>query len=167
MKVDFFKDVSKRLINDRKFGICDDNNKKPAYIKLTEEESWIATVVNNNRKEIIFTAIDNCIDIFNDSRVMDKRCDAMLTYDSSLMFVELKVKRDNWKSAGLQQIEAVVKRMIEEEKEFYYKFTRRKAIVANPKYRFPCFEVSDKEKREIFNTKYKMRIQFESEIEIR
>jgi hypothetical protein len=164
MKVDFLKQGCQRIVNDLKFGICDDDNKLPAYIKISDEAEWIATVINNEAKEITFTAIDNCIDIYRANGELDKRCDVMLNYANNLLFVELKNKRKNWKSDGLAQIEATIKRMIKDNKDFYDNFNKRKAIVANSKQKFPCFETNDMEHRDYFKRKYKIRIQFESEI---
>lgn len=167
MKVDFFKKKCQKLIRDSEFGICDDNNKQPAYTDINDKSKWIATVFNDIPKEIVFTAIDNCVDIFRDNRDMDSRCDVMLNYEDTLIFVELKHKRKNWKSEGLAQIEATLKKMIDDEKAFYKKFSKRKAIVANSKHRFPCFENYDEEQREYFRRNYNVRLQFEAEIIIK
>jgi len=167
MRVDFFKQTCQSIVNYSKFGICDDDNKLPAYININDETGWIATVINKDAKEITFTAIDNCIDIKRANGEMESRCDVMLNYESTLLFVELKSKRHNWKSEGLNQIEATIKRMIKENKDFFESFNIRKAIVANPRHRFPSFESYDTEQRNYFKTKYKIRIQFESEIVIK
>jgi len=54
--------------------------------------------------------------------------------------------------------------MIDEIPDYYYSFNKRKGIVANRKHQFPSFHSSNAEQREYFKSKYKMRIQFESEI---
>jgi Holliday junction resolvase-like predicted endonuclease len=97
---------------------------------------------------------------------MDKRCDCMLTYDSTLLLVELKNKRDSWQMEGLSQIENIAKKMIEEIPNHYNSFKKRKAVVANRKNQFPAFNNSNAEQRQYFSSKYKMRIQFEAEIVI-
>lgn len=82
--------------------------------------------------------------------------------------MELKTKRAEWKAEGLGQIEATIKRMLVDAPDFYNGFTKRKAVVANSRNSFPCFQDYDTEqKKKYFKTKYKMRIQFESEIVIR
>ena len=75
--------------------------------------------------------IDNCIDILRNNGDMDNRCDAMLSYESNLLFIELKNKRDSWKAEGLEQVEATIQRMLEQNEKYYYNFKKRKAIVAN------------------------------------
>jgi len=166
MSVNFFKADCQKTTSEEKFGLYDAEDKTPAKIKLTDELTWNATVVNRGGKTVFFTAIDNCIDIFRENGDMDSRCDCMLSYDSTLLLVELKNKRDSWQAEGLSQIENIVKRMVEEISEHYYHFRKRKAIVANRRYQFPAFQTSNDEQRQYFWSKYKMRIQFEAEINI-
>ncbi len=167
MNVDFFKSECCDSTSEIRFGICDEENKEPAYIDTDYEENWIAIVLNGEAKKIQFTAIDNCIDVFRKNGDMEKRCDAMLSYDSTLIFVELKTKRRDWKTEGLNQIEATLQRMIIEDKEYYFGFKKRKAIVANLKNAFPAFQSFDSERRAWFNKEYGIRLQFEAQIVIK
>lgn len=164
MSVKFLNTDCQSTTNEVKFGLYDAEDKTPVKIDLTDEEIWNAIVLNNDSKNVLVTAIDNCIDIFRQNGEMDNRCDCMLTYDTTLLFVELKNKRDSWQSEGLAQIENVVKIMIAEIPDFYNAFTKRKAIVANRKHQFPAFQESNIEQRQYFSSKYKMRVQFEAEI---
>lgn len=166
MSVDFFKAVCQKTTSEKKFGLYDAEDKTPAKIKLTDETTWNATIINNAGTTVCFTAIDNCIDVFRENGEMDSRCDCMLTYNSTLLFVELKNKRDSWQAEGLIQIENIAKIMIDEIPDHYYSFKKRKAIVANRKNQFPAFHNSNAEQRQYFSSKYKMRIQFEAEITI-
>lgn len=131
MSADFFKADCQKTTNEKKFGLYDAEDKTPAKINLTDEPSWSATVLNNGGKTVLFTAIDNCIDVFRENGEMDSRCDCMLTYDSTLLLVELKSRRDSWQAEGLAQIENIANRMIEEIPNHYYSFKKRKAVVAN------------------------------------
>lgn len=167
MRVQFFKTACQKTTNAIKFGLYDAEDNTPVEIKLKDEELWNATVLNNKTKNVLVTAIDNCIDVLKPNGEMDNRCDCMLTYDNTLLLVELKNKRESWQSEGLAQIESIVKIMIDETPEFYYGFETRKAIVANRKHQFPAFHESNIEQRQIFRSKYGMRIQFESEINIK
>lgn len=167
MSVDFLKTDCQNTTNERKFGLYDAEDKTPVKIELTDEDLWNATILNNNRKNILVTAIDNCIDLFRQNGEMDNRCDCMLTYNTTILFVELKNKRDSWQSEGLAQIENVVKIMMKEIPDFYNGFTKRKAIVANRKHQFPSFQESNIEQRQHFSSKYKMRIQFTAEIVVK
>lgn len=164
MSIDFFNAVCQETTSEKKFGLYDAEDKTPAKIKLTDELTWNATVLNHNSKTIYFTAIDNCINMFRENGEMDSRCDCMLSYNSTLLLVELKNKRDTWQAEGLSQIENVAKRMIKEIPDYYYSFRKRKAIVANKKNQFPAFNSSNAEQRQIFSSKYKMKIQFLAEI---
>ena len=159
MKANFFKKECCSTTNESHFGLCDKDDKKPAFINVDKSEKWIATVVNcTPPKTIQFLAIDNCVEIFRENGEMDNKCDVLLQYDTRLLFVELKTKRADWKYGGLGQIENTVKRMIDDYPDFYYGFKKRKAIVANPKFENPSFQDSDVE--------YKMHVQFDAEIKI-
>ncbi len=162
MSVDFFKTDCKKDTSEKKFGLYDAEDSTPATIKLTDEPTWNATIVNNECKTILFTAIDNCIDVYREDGQMDSRCDCMLSYDSVLLLVELKNKKVSWQAEGLAQIENIAKRMIEEGQQHYDSFTKRKAIVANKKQKTPAFQTSNIEQRQYFWSIYKMRIQFNS-----
>jgi hypothetical protein len=164
MSVEFFKEDCRYSTNEMKFGLYDAENSSSVRIKLTDEDIWNATVLNSTGKNILVTAIDNCVDIFRQNGEMDNCCDCMLTYDTTILFIELKNKRNFWQSEGLAQIENVVKIMIAEIPDYYNNFKKRKAIVANRRHRFPAFQESNPEQRQLFWSKYKMRIQFETEI---
>lgn len=166
MSIDFLKTDCQKITNEKKFGLYDEEDLMPAKIKLVDEPSWNATVLNDEAKEILFTAIDNCIEILRENGDMDSRCDVMLSYENNLLFVELKNKRDSWQADGLAQIEATISRLKTENEEFYFSFKKRKAIVANTKHQFPCFQDVNLEQREYFMKTYKARIQFEGEIVI-
>ncbi|MGE5354785.1 MAG: hypothetical protein ACM3PT_00970 [Deltaproteobacteria bacterium] len=167
MSINFLKADCKQTTSEKTFGLYDAEDKTPVVIKLTDEKTWIATVFNNSNKSIDFTAIDNCINVLRENGEMDSRCDCMLTYDTNLFLVELKNKRDSWQSEGLAQIENIAKRMMEEIPAYYNSFTKRKAVVANRKNQFPSFHESNIEQRQLFISKYKMRIQFDAEILIK
>jgi len=167
MSIEFFKTDCQTETSEAKFGLYDAEDRTPAQIKQTDESTWNATVLNDAGKEILFTAIDNCIDVFRENGDMDSRCDCMLSYDSTLLLIELKNKRGSWQAEGLAQIESIVKRMMGEVPDYYGSFEKRKAIVANRRNQFPAFQESNTEQRQYFRSKYKMRIQFEAEIIIR
>lgn len=166
MSVNFFKAECQQTTREKKFGLYDAEDKTPAKIKLTDEQTWNATVFNNSSKSIEFIAIDNCIEILRENGEMDSRCDCMLTYDSTLLLIELKNKRDSWQAEGLSQVENIARIMMNENHEYYNSFKRRRAIVANRKNQFPAFYDSNAEQRQYFSSNYKMRIQFDAEINI-
>ena len=80
----------------KNFGICDDEDesaKTPAYVSIDPTDKWVAIVQNRTEKPINFTAVDNCIEIRRANGDMDNRCDAILTNDEHIVFIELKVQR--------------------------------------------------------------------------
>ncbi len=79
----------------------------------------------------------------------------------------IKEQTEFLESEELGQIESTIKRMIEVNEDHYYSFKKRKAVVANAKHQFPCFQDYDSDQREYFMSMYKIRIQFEAEIIIK
>jgi hypothetical protein len=162
--INFFDSLCSITINHEKFGICDDGNTTPAYIKLNNEENWIAIISNRSNKQIIFTAIDNCIEIKRDNGEMDKRCDAMIRTDDCIIFIELKNKLYEWKTDGFAQLENTIIKFIENNENYYAGFRYKKAFVANKKHR--DFGVIDNEMMKIFYKKYKIRLNSQALITI-
>lgn len=119
MPIDYFSKC-KTSSNKNKFGLCDDENpaSAPAYIDENNSLKWIGVVNNPNEKNINFNAIDNCIDIRRDDNTIDKRCDGVLSYEQSLIFVELKKRKDRkgnkWFKEGREQLTATIKRFKQE-----------------------------------------------------
>lgn len=167
MRIDFLNAECQTVTNGQRFGICDDDDKTvktPAYINTDDESKWIATVVNTASKEVIFTAIDNCIEIFRENGEMDNRCDVMLTCDENFILVELKNKASDWKSSGIDQIEATLIRLIENHEAYYYSFKKRKAYVANK--RHPSFQVLENATMRRFSTQYKIWLDIQATIKL-
>ncbi len=164
MSVNYFLAECQFITKAKRFGLVDTEDQSPTTVSFDNDDRWNATVINNNSIEILFTAIDNCIEIWRESGEMESRCDAMLMYGVTLLFVELKNKRGSWQSEGLQQIEATMKRMIVENPALFNNFPRRKAVVANARHQFPCFHAANLEQREYFWKTYRTRVQFDAEI---
>jgi hypothetical protein len=108
MPIDFLKVQCLTNTSEIRFGICDDDDELPAYIDYLDESIWIATVVNADAKTVTVTAIDKCIDFPLIDGDMQSRCDAMLTCDNCLYVVELKNKRADWQSSGIEQLELML-----------------------------------------------------------
>lgn len=166
MSVEFFKTDCQNTVSEKRFGLYDAEDNTPVKIEITDEELWNATVLNDEGKSILITAIDNCIDLFKPNGEMDSRCDCMITHDETILFVELKNKKDSWQTEGLNQIENIVKTMTVEIPAYLNNFKKRTAIVANKRHQFPSFQKSNTEQRQYFYSKYKLRIQFEAVITI-
>jgi len=149
--------------SDKKtFGLCDDPNpaQNPAYIDETDGSKWIAVVENEYRYTATFTAIDNCIEINRPDGKMDKRCDGMLAYNSTVIFVELK-QRDTmgrtWVKDAEQQLKATIHHFGKTEQS--ETFIKKKAYISNSEH--PIFKASQSGRMENFygDTGYILRIE--------
>ena len=164
MSADFSKPECRRITIEPIFGLCDDDNKLPAYLDAVNNYRWIATVINNNQKEITFTAVDNCIEILRENGEIESRCDVMLTSDICLYLVELKNKVSDWRSEGIDQLEATITTLKNEDSAFYFSFRKRKAFVANK--RHPHFVRAETDDMERFRDVHRIRLYLEATIQI-
>jgi hypothetical protein len=93
------------------FGICDDPHPdtNPAYLDYTDCDKWIAWVENDYGKVVKFTAIDHCIEILRANGDDESRCDGMLEYETTVIFVELK-DRDSgrWLGGAMDQLATTI-----------------------------------------------------------
>ncbi len=116
MPVDFFIPGCKSTTTKDKFGLCDDPPpaKNPAYINENTPGKWIAEVENNSEIPVDFHAIDNCIKLLRPNGEPESRCDCMLHYKNSLLFVELKDRAyRGWISAGSKQVANTIQKFKE------------------------------------------------------
>ncbi|NES99492.1 MAG: hypothetical protein F6K62_09530 [Sphaerospermopsis sp. SIO1G2] len=167
MVINFFAEQCQSQTNQIKFGICDDPSpsKHPAYIDKENSHKWIAIVENNQGIAVVFTAIDNCIEILRPDGKMSSRCDCMLTYDSKIIFVELKernYKNSEWIEDGDRQL----RKTIEVFKHNYdlTDYKSKKAYIANRKK--PHFQYSHKERMQKFRNDTGVRLSIENIIRI-
>ena len=155
--------------SDKKlFGLCDDPSpaKNPAYIDETDGSKWIAVVENENGFSIIFTAIDNCIEIKSVDGKMEKRCDGMLTYNSTVIFLELK-QRSAKGNAWVEDAEPQLKNTIIhfEKTELSENFDKKQAFISNSEH--PKFKTSQTGRMEKFYTDTKYILRIEARIKLR
>lgn len=123
----------------RKIGLCDDPHpaNNPAYINEDNGKIWLATVVNEEPPcQITFTAIDHCVDSYRPDGKMHNRCDGILSFNSTLIFVELKdrtTKNNQW----VLDAEVQLRASIENFKNIYdlYLYKSKKAYIANKQQR--------------------------------
>lgn len=114
MPVDFFSRVCQNGLSSQDistaaiFGLCDDRPRDRAYLDHTTPTKWIAIVDNRHQYEVTFTSIDNCIEIRRPDGTLESRCDGMLTYADSIIFVELKEKNRSFLEEGLGQLETTI-----------------------------------------------------------
>ena len=168
MSINFFDECCQSKTDQPKFGLCDEPSpsKEPAYIDIdvsNEETRWIAIVENPDKIEVIFTAIDNCIEIEESD---GKRCDGMLTYEDCIIFVELKernYKNRIWIDEGEQQLENTINIFSKNHDMADYK--SKKAYIANRKK--PKFQYGHKDTMQRFKNKTGFRLNIENIIKIR
>ncbi|MBN1279634.1 MAG: hypothetical protein JW989_07690 [Chlorobiaceae bacterium] len=127
------------------FGLCDDQNSKKAYTNTDDSSRWVATVQNDSRVELTFTAIDNCV-IMGDEESGRARCDGMLTSSEHIYFVELKDQRIGWKADAIDQLESTI--LFFMENHDISRFRYKKAFACNKRHR--PFQVIDHEIRRRF-----------------
>lgn len=148
--------------NRKLFGLCDDSPPagNPAYIDEFDGSKWIAVVVNDERNNVTFTAIDNCIEVRRLDGTMDKRCDGVLTYDKVIIFVELKERGalgNSWVKEAEKQLRITIDNFeISDEAK---KYAAKKAYIANSEH--PKFKESQIRRMEQFltDTGYILRIE--------
>ncbi|MDR1938346.1 MAG: hypothetical protein LBQ73_07600 [Tannerellaceae bacterium] len=148
--------------NKALFGLCDDP--PPAYIDEANPSQWIAEVSNKNTYPVDFIAIDNCdeFDFRREDGTKDKRCDGVLTYDATLIFVELKQRKgkkegNKWIREGEEQLRSTINYF--EKTPEAKNYTTKKAYIANSKH--PEFNRGRQEKLNNFlkETGYVLRIE--------
>jgi hypothetical protein len=147
----------------KKFGICDDPSPsiRPAYIDEQNGANWIAVVVNEDRFNVIFTAVDHCINTLKSDGQMDNRCDGFLAFETTVIFVELKQRSGRntteWIKDGEVQLRATIGHFKDTAVANLY--TTKKAYIANSSK--PKFRASQAGRMEQFftDTGYVLRIE--------
>ena len=148
--------------NRKTFGLCDDPHpaNNPAYIDEANGANWIAVVENDSQQQITFTAIDNCIEILKPDGKMKQRCDGMLTYNTTVIFVELK-DRDAMGNAWVENALPQLKSSIEsfEDTILAENYNKKLAYVSNKQH--PKFKSTQQRRMDAFydDTNYVLRIQ--------
>ncbi|HBS89069.1 MAG: hypothetical protein A2W91_06600 [Bacteroidetes bacterium GWF2_38_335] len=162
MIINFCKSKCQTNSSKRTFGLCDDPApaKNPAYIDELNGANWIAVVENESQKQVTFTAIDNCIDIFRSDGKMKQRCDGMLTYNSTVIFVELKdrdAQGNAWVEDAIPQLKSTIESF--EDTEIADNFKKKLAYISNKQH--PIFKSTQQRRMDAFydDTSYILRIQ--------
>jgi hypothetical protein len=167
MSIKFKKVQCQTRSNKKIFGICDNPSpaNDPAYIDETDGSKWIAVIENDNRLSTVFTAIDNCIEIKDAEGKMEKRCDGMLMYNSTVIFVELKqrgAKGNAWVLDAEPQLMNSIKHF--EQTEISESFKQKKAYISNSEH--PKFKTSQIGRMERFYSKTGYILRIEARIKL-
>ncbi|MDR2275353.1 MAG: hypothetical protein LBF27_30880 [Sphingobacterium sp.] len=161
MSVNFLNEACQSFSSRKLFGLCDEPSPstRPAYIDEANGENWIGVVENDYLYDVTFTAIDKCIDISIEGEVQPKRCDGMLTFEGSVIFVELKERHSggNWIKDAEKQLKSTIENF--ELSEIAEDFSVKKAYIANSSH--PKFRSSQTLRMESFliETGYVLRIE--------
>jgi AMMECR1 domain-containing protein len=145
-----------------RFGLVDSPSGagKHAYVDELNPDIWNAEILNTQRVIVSFTAIDGCLDLRKSNHEEASRCDGMLTWNRSVLFIELKArkgKNKDWIRDGEKQLRSTIA-MFEETDEAKDIHVKR-AVVANSKK--PQFRTGQMERMERFlaQTGYILRIE--------
>lgn len=149
MSVNFSVGKCQQYCDESEFGICDKGNKTPAYIDIINKSTWITEVHNYGKINVLFTAIDHCVEIFRANGEQESRCDCMLTYANTIIFIELKERESNWLEDGINQIDITIDKYKENNNIGNFKVKR--AYLSNRKK--PNFNFSNSEQKEKFKDK--------------
>jgi hypothetical protein len=160
MSLNFFKvDCQSLSINATTFGLCDNQDGTRAYSDSANPDTWIAQVMNDNKLEIVFTAVDKCV-IHDHEYIERGRCDGMLTTENHLYLVELKDQEPPWQSHAINQLDSTIRFLMDSHDISHYK--KRKAFASNKKR--DRFVVIDNEFNKAFYNRTTFRIDIQAEI---
>ena len=160
MSMNFYDELCQEPpLSNEVFGLCDDKNGGKSYTDLDNPGKWIATVKNENKISIVFTAIDKCV-LKDNENTGRGRCDGMLTSAEHIYFVELKDQSKGWISDAIEQLESTIQFFIENHDIHSYK--HKKAFACNK--RRKGFQKTDNEFNLKFFRKYNVRIDVQSDI---
>jgi hypothetical protein len=160
--LDFFApEYQEPPLNNRQFGLCDDEDGTPAYTDKMNQKKWVAKVENQHSFNITFTAIDKNV-IKDDEYKNHERCDGMLTTNTHLYFVELKYRKKGWMQNGISQIESTIELFDKAHpgKKNQYKY--KKAYVCNKKH--PYFQVMENDQMIKFFQNYRFCLDIQAAI---
>ncbi|HTB30554.1 MAG TPA: hypothetical protein VK808_00920 [Bacteroidia bacterium] len=159
MSIDFTKPECQDDSNAKLFGLCDDKPGERAYLDEVNGANWIAVVMNNNRYQVTFTGIDKCVIKDNEEKGRG-RCDGSLSYNSTIVFIELKKSNElgnKWVVGGEEQLRSTISFF--KENEYSEQFKQKRAYICNSEH--PKFKESQQRRMEQFlaDTGYVLRIE--------
>jgi hypothetical protein len=128
----FFDSQNQYISNKKTFGLCDKEPPPhvPAYLDESNGHKWIAVVDNFSQDTVTFVALDNCIELKRPDGKPDKCSDGMLSYNTTVIFVELTMRTDSkWRKEKHEQLGATIKHFEDTKDSAKYKI--KKAYIAN------------------------------------
>lgn len=115
-----------------------------AFIDYENKEEWNAVVESDCRNDFNFIAVDNNIPYYDAKGNEEKRCDAMIFTDSTVIFIELKDQAKDWFEGAVEQLKSTIAHFSDCNGLESFKF--KKAYICNKAHPY-------------FNCQYKDRIQ--------
>lgn len=159
--INYFEKVCQDVSTSILFGIVDPDGSR-AKISTSELDKWIAVIDNPLAKKIVFTAIDQCIEILRENGEQEKSCDGMLTYDKDIDFIELKEVRRTWIRSGMEQLHVAI--TVFSSHNDLEKYRRKRAFLANRLH--PQFQHSHKETMQRFRDQTGVRLIITNKVKI-
>ncbi|HBK30618.1 MAG TPA: hypothetical protein DDZ96_15295 [Porphyromonadaceae bacterium] len=160
--VNFFdeKYVREEYRDDCKFGLCDDG--VLAFSNNGNCQSWIATVLNKDVKEVLFTPVDHNIVALKSNGNEVSQCDGMLTLrnNEKIIFVELKTGSKKWIGEAVNQLKSTIRLFMKNHPDHPYKL--KQAYAVNK--RHPDFSFSFKNEMLSFKNETGFRLLIQAEI---
>ncbi|GHT49784.1 hypothetical protein AGMMS49982_03890 [Bacteroidia bacterium] len=161
----FFDSKYQYISSKRKFGLCDDEPPphKPAYLDEKNGKNWIAIVKNDRQIKVRFVALDHSIILRKPDGTQDRCSDGLLTYSSTIIFVELTTGTNkNWKNDKDEQLRITIKHFEDTKESDLY--DTKQAYIANNNSRVfrPSYQI--RMDKFLFETGYDLRI--ENRIEV-
>ncbi len=129
---DIFRTLCQDVTNGHRFGLCDDRRHQRAYIDEIDGQKWTAVVDNRHNRKIEFTSLDNCIEFNKANGKGESRCEGMLTFEDTIVFVEMKERRGDakkWAKKTDDQLRNSI--LIVEAKVNLDQFIVKKAYICN------------------------------------
>ena len=109
--IEFFIEKEKSHSCKDVFGLCDNNDEKPAYIDedvANKDSKWIGEVRNASRKEVEFYPVGHCVELLRENKSQAQRCEGILRFDeNNIIFTELKNRKiipSDWLKDAEEQI---------------------------------------------------------------
>lgn len=157
---DIFKTLCQDITQSHRFGICDDVRHQRAYVDEIDGQKWTAVVDNGYNREIVFTALDNCIQFKKANGKDESRCEGMLTYEDTIIFVEIKErigKASVWAKAADDQLRNSI--LIVEAKVNLDAYPTKKAYICNRHQRNLNESHAVRTKKFLHDTGYILRVE--------
>jgi len=129
---DIFRILCQDITDAKRFGICDDKPHQRACIDTIDGRNWMTVIENDLRHDVTFTALDNCIEIRKDNGKMESRCEGIITYNYTIIFLEIKDRTggaNTWAKDADKQLKTSI--ALIELKVDLGNFLSRKAYISN------------------------------------